>query len=99
VQVASLESPEKVILVPEGMLRKLPIDKLPVENHSFCYMILMVLIFGNRLSASTSGPPGDLYVYLDVEDVRGIERDGINLLSTLSISYLDAILGAVVKVI
>lgn len=40
-----------------------------------------------------------MYVYLDVEDVRGIKRDGINLLSTLSITYLDAILGAVVKVI
>lgn len=54
----------------------------------------MVFVF-----ASISGPPGDLYVYLDVEDVRGIQRDGINLLSTLSITYLDAILGAVVKVI
>lgn len=59
----------------------------------------MTLIFGNWLSDSISGPPGDLYVYLDVEDVRGIQRDGINLLSTLSISYLDAILGAIVKVI
>ena len=63
--------------------------------------IFMVLIFVTVffLFASISGPPGDLYVYLDVEDVRGIKRDGINLLSTLSITYLDAILGAVVKVI
>ncbi|XP_050286550.1 uncharacterized protein LOC126725728 isoform X1 [Quercus robur] len=45
-----------------------------------------------------SGPPGDLYVYLDVEEISGIQRDGINLSSTVSISYLDAILGAVVKV-
>ncbi|GKV45478.1 hypothetical protein SLEP1_g52551 [Rubroshorea leprosula] len=44
------------------------------------------------------GPPGDLYVYLDVEEVKGIQRDGINLLSTVSISYVDAILGTVVKV-
>ncbi|KAL5176530.1 Chaperone protein DnaJ [Glycine soja] len=44
------------------------------------------------------GPSGDLYVYLDVEEISGIQRDGINLRSTISISYLDAILGAVVKV-
>ena len=44
------------------------------------------------------GPPGDLFVYLDVEEISGIQRDGINLNSTISISYLDAILGTVVKV-
>eukprot|EP00262_Sarcandra_glabra_P007492 TRINITY_DN20338_c0_g1_i1.p1 TRINITY_DN20338_c0_g1~~TRINITY_DN20338_c0_g1_i1.p1 ORF type:complete len:495 (+),score=76.26 TRINITY_DN20338_c0_g1_i1:159-1643(+) len=44
------------------------------------------------------GPPGDLYVYLDVEEISDIKRDGINLCSTVSISYIDAILGAVVKV-
>ncbi|CAF2065958.1 unnamed protein product [Brassica oleracea var. botrytis] len=55
-------------------------------------------VAGEGDSGPRGGPPGDLYVYLDVEDVRGIKRDGINLLSTLSITYLDAILGAVVKV-
>ncbi|KAJ6416070.1 hypothetical protein OIU84_004801 [Salix udensis] len=45
-----------------------------------------------------SGPLGDLYVYLDVEEITGIQRDGINLTSTISISYVDAILGTVVKV-
>ncbi|EXB67273.1 Chaperone protein DnaJ [Morus notabilis] len=44
------------------------------------------------------GPPGDLFVYLDVEEISGIQRDGINLTSTISVSYLDAILGTVVKV-
>lgn len=33
-----------------------------------------------------------------MEEISGIQRDGINLRSTISISYLDAILGAVVKV-
>ncbi|GAV65994.1 LOW QUALITY PROTEIN: hypothetical protein CFOL_v3_09505, partial [Cephalotus follicularis] len=42
------------------------------------------------------GPPGDLYVYLEVE-VPGIQRDGINLLSTVSISYLDAIMGLLLR--
>ena len=40
-----------------------------------------------------SGPPGDLYVCLDIEEPSDIKRDGINLYSTLSISYLEAILG------
>lgn len=44
------------------------------------------------------GPPGDLYVYLDVEEIPDIQRDGINLNSAISISYVDAILGTVVKV-
>ncbi|KAJ0488612.1 putative chaperone DnaJ, HSP40/DnaJ peptide-binding protein [Helianthus annuus] len=43
-------------------------------------------------------PPGDLYVYLDVEEIAEIQRDGVNLLSSVSISYLDAIVGTVVKV-
>ncbi|KAJ6327681.1 hypothetical protein OIU76_004745 [Salix suchowensis] len=47
---------------------------------------------------NNSGPLGDLYVYLDVEEITGIQRDGINLTSTISISYVDAILGTVVKV-
>ncbi|THG07218.1 hypothetical protein TEA_012024 [Camellia sinensis var. sinensis] len=44
------------------------------------------------------GPHGDLYVYLDIEEILEIQRDGINLRSSVSISYLDAILGTVVKV-
>ncbi|XP_020576140.1 uncharacterized protein LOC110021816 isoform X2 [Phalaenopsis equestris] len=44
------------------------------------------------------GPPGDLYICLDVEEIPGIQRDGVNLCSAVSIDYIDAILGAVVKV-
>ncbi|HBL57173.1 MAG TPA: molecular chaperone DnaJ [Cyanobacteria bacterium UBA8803] len=40
-----------------------------------------------------SGPPGDLYVYLFVEEDEEFQRDGINVLSDLKISYLQAILG------
>lgn len=47
---------------------------------------------GNR------GPPGDLFVCLDVEEPSDIKRDGINLYSTVSISYIEAILGTVEKV-
>ncbi|KAG0470356.1 hypothetical protein HPP92_017056 [Vanilla planifolia] len=53
---------------------------------------------GEGDAGSKGGPPGDLYVCLDVLEIPGIQRDGINLISTVSISYIDAILGAVVKV-
>ncbi|XP_024536709.1 uncharacterized protein LOC9645982 [Selaginella moellendorffii] len=44
------------------------------------------------------GPPGDLYLYLSVKEVPGIQRDGVNLYSTVSINYTDAILGTAIKV-
>jgi molecular chaperone DnaJ len=39
------------------------------------------------------GPPGDLYVHLLVEEDAEFQRDGINILSEVKISYLQAILG------
>ncbi|MGQ4645763.1 molecular chaperone DnaJ [Lyngbya aestuarii] len=40
-----------------------------------------------------NGPPGDLYVYLFVKEHEEFQRDGINILSEMKISYLQAILG------
>ena len=55
---------------------------------------------GTRLRVSNegdagqrNGPPGDLYVYLFVQEDPMFRRDGINILSELKISYLQAILG------
>jgi molecular chaperone DnaJ len=45
-----------------------------------------------------NGPPGDLYVYLFVEEDAEFHRDGINVLSELKISYLQAILGCRLEV-
>lgn len=60
---------------------------------------------GTRLRVSQEGdagkrggPPGDLYVYLFVQDDQEFKRDGINVLSDLSISYLQAILGCKLQV-
>ncbi|KAJ0075483.1 hypothetical protein Patl1_34554 [Pistacia atlantica] len=55
-------------------------------------------VAGEGDAGPRGGPPGDLYVYLDVEEIPGIQRDGIDLCSTVSVSYIDAILGTVVKV-
>ncbi|GFQ04590.1 chaperone protein dnaj [Phtheirospermum japonicum] len=55
-------------------------------------------VSGEGDAGPKGGPPGDLYVYLDIEEIPEIQRDGINLNSTISVSYLDAILGTVMKV-
>ncbi|MGB7273377.1 MAG: molecular chaperone DnaJ [Geitlerinemataceae cyanobacterium] len=44
-------------------------------------------------SGARGGPPGDLYVYLFVKEDSQFQRDGINILSEIKISYLQAILG------
>ncbi len=55
---------------------------------------------GTRLRVSNEGdagqrggPSGDLYVYLFVQADNEFEREGINVLSEIRISYLQAILG------
>ncbi|HIK45154.1 MAG TPA: molecular chaperone DnaJ [Leptolyngbyaceae cyanobacterium M65_K2018_010] len=44
------------------------------------------------------GPAGDLYVYLFVSEDAVFKRDGINILSELRVSYLQAILGCKLSV-
>ncbi|NEO09330.1 MAG: molecular chaperone DnaJ [Moorea sp. SIO1F2] len=44
-----------------------------------------------------AGPPGDLYVYLFVNEDSKFQRDGINILSEMKISYLQAILGCLIE--
>ncbi|MBE9177036.1 molecular chaperone DnaJ [Oculatella sp. LEGE 06141] len=60
---------------------------------------------GTRLRVSSegdaglrAGPPGDLYVYLFVNDDSEFQRDGINILSEVKISYLQAVLGDRIEV-
>ncbi|XP_073035571.1 LOW QUALITY PROTEIN: uncharacterized protein [Primulina eburnea] len=55
-------------------------------------------VAGEGDAGPKGGPPGDLFVYLDIEEIPEIQRDGINLYSSVSINYLDAILGTVTKV-
>ncbi|WP_310417425.1 molecular chaperone DnaJ [Chamaesiphon sp. OTE_8_metabat_110] len=44
------------------------------------------------------GPPGDLYVYLHVEEDAKFRREGINILSQVKIGYLQAILGSHIQI-
>ncbi|KAJ4961044.1 hypothetical protein NE237_020954 [Protea cynaroides] len=44
------------------------------------------------------GAAGDLYLFIHVNEKRGIWREGLNLYSKISVDYTEAILGTVVKV-
>ncbi|CAD5175353.1 unnamed protein product [Musa acuminata subsp. malaccensis] len=44
------------------------------------------------------GPPGDLYVFIEVLSDPVLKRDGTNILYTCKVSYIDAILGTTMKV-
>jgi molecular chaperone DnaJ len=49
-------------------------------------------------AGSRGGPAGDLYVYLFVNEDEEFQRDGINVISEIKISYLQAILGCHLQV-
>ncbi len=55
-------------------------------------------VSGEGDAGQRSGPPGDLYVYLFVSEDAEFQRDGINILSEIKISYLQAILGSRMEV-
>lgn len=55
-------------------------------------------VSGEGDSGQRGGPPGDLYVYLYVNEDAEFQRDGINILSEIKISYLQAILGCKLEV-
>jgi molecular chaperone DnaJ len=55
-------------------------------------------VSGEGDAGQRSGPAGDLYVYLFVNEDAKFQRDGINILSSIKISYLQAILGDRIEV-
>jgi molecular chaperone DnaJ len=55
-------------------------------------------VSGEGDAGMRSGTPGDLYVYLFVESDKEFTREGINIKSEITISYLQAILGCTINV-
>jgi len=55
-------------------------------------------VAGEGDAGAKGGPAGDLYVFVSVEPDKEFRREGINILSTITISYLQAILGCRLKV-
>ena len=55
-------------------------------------------VSGEGDAGMRNGTPGDLYVYLFVESDREFTREGINIRSEITVSYLQAILGCNLQV-
>jgi molecular chaperone DnaJ len=55
-------------------------------------------VSGEGDAGQKNGPPGDLYVYLFINEDAEFQREGINILSEIKISYLQAILGCRLEV-
>jgi molecular chaperone DnaJ len=54
---------------------------------------LRLRVSGEGDAGLRGGPTGDLYAYLYVNEDAEFQRDGINILTTIQVSYLQAILG------
>ena len=55
-------------------------------------------VSGEGNAGQKGGPSGDLYVFIKVKKDPKLRRDGINIYSEISISYLQAILGDTVSI-
>ncbi len=80
----------------DGRVRKSKLISLKVPAGVDSGSRLRVRSEGN--AGKRGGPPGDLYVFINVRLDPNLKRDGNNILISTSISYVDAILGTTVKV-
>jgi molecular chaperone DnaJ len=55
-------------------------------------------VTGEGDAGQRNGPAGDLYVYLYVNEDAEFRREGINILSTLKVSYIQALLGSRIEI-
>ena len=55
-------------------------------------------VSGEGDAGMRNGTPGDLYVYLFVESDKEFTREGINIRSEITVSYLQAILGCTLEI-
>lgn len=72
------------------------------DGYEVYYIVLYSTLYYNVLEALLSrwcrGPPGDLYVFVNVKEHPSIRREGLDLYSTITLDYTDAILGSSAKV-
>ena len=71
---------------------------LPVLIRSPFVRMLHGIFFGEGDAGSKGGPPGDLYVFLSVRPDPRFRREGMEIYSEVSVSYVDAILGSTLRV-
>lgn len=55
-------------------------------------------VSGQGMAGPPNSPPGDLYVEVDVEEDPRFERDGVDLVTRVNVSFAEAALGGEVQV-
>ena len=100
-------SPARLVTVPAKRSRPLarPARVRASKKHKIPVNIPAGIDSGYRLRVSGAGnagvkggPPGDLYVFITVDAHPLFNRDGANLYYRTSVSFIQAILGAEIKV-
>ncbi len=77
----------------ESVQRKISVDvPAGIENGT------QLRVSGEGDRGSKGGPAGDLYTVIRVQEDKKFHRDGLDLISQIEVSYLEAILGTEVDV-
>ncbi len=76
-----------------GAGRQKETKKLKITIPAGVYNGARLRVSGEGDAGLRGGSPGDLYIYLAVEADSEFEREGLNIRSEITISYLQAILG------
>ncbi|MEM7579185.1 MAG: molecular chaperone DnaJ [Mastigocoleus sp.] len=82
----------------EGKGAKQVAKQLKITIPPGVYDGLRLRIPGEGDAGQRSGMPGDLYVQLSVEEDKEFQRDDLNILSSTTVSYLQAVLGCRLEV-
>lgn len=80
-----------------GVVQKAKTLKVNIPKGVDSGQRLRVRAEGN--AAPKGGQPGDLYVFISVQDDKQFRREGVDVYTDLAVTYIDAILGKKLKVL
>jgi len=82
----------------QGTGRERKINKVKVKVPAGVDTGIRLRVTGSGNAGLRGGKPGDLYIYIEVEDSPIFERDGQDLYSQAAISYAQAALGDTINI-
>lgn len=82
----------------QGTGRERKINKVKVKVPAGVETGVRLRVTGSGNTGLRGGKPGDLYIYIEVEDSPIFERDGQDLYSQATISYAQACLGDMINI-
>ncbi|MDR2430792.1 MAG: molecular chaperone DnaJ [Candidatus Margulisbacteria bacterium] len=82
----------------QGTGRERKINKVKVKVPAGVETGIRLRVTGAGNTGLRGGQPGDLYIYIEVEDSAVFERDGQDLYSQITLSYAQAALGDTINI-